>query len=138
MSKERRAVSLDPEVDAFLAREEVNASGLVNDLVKRHMNGTDGEDALRELRKKQIRSEIESLENRAENKREELETIDAVESDAEEERKAELEDAIAKCEGVPRDADNPAIQAQAKRVGMTPEEFINELPERDDGGPRSL
>lgn len=138
MSKERRAVSLDPEVDAFLARDEVNASGLVNDLVKRHMNGTDGEKALRELRKEQIRSEIDSLETRAEQKREELETIDTVEAEREDERESELADAIEKAEGAPRDPQNPAIQEQAKRVGMDPDAFIDELPDRDDGGPRSL
>lgn len=140
MSKERRAVSLDPEVDAYLARDEVNASGLVNDLVKRHMNGDAGEKALRELRRKQLQSEIESLKSRAEQKREELETIDDVEAEAEQERQAKLQDAIEKCEGAPRDASHPAIKAQAKRLGMDPEEFVKELPpaDDDDTGPRSL
>lgn len=138
MSKERRAVSLDPEVDAYLAREEVNASGLVNDLVKRHMNGDAGTDALRELRREQLRSEIESLEADAERKREELETINEVESEAEQEREAKLQDAIDKAKDAPRDPDNPAIKEQAKRVGMDPSEFVQELPEQDNGGPRSL
>jgi len=138
MSKERRAVSLDPEVDAYLARSEVNASGLVNDLVKRHMNGDAGTDALRELRRKQLKSEIESCEKQAEQKREELETLNEVEDEEEQEQKAKLQDAIDKAKKAPRDPSNPAIQTQAKRVGMTPEEFIAELPERDDKGPRSL
>ena len=138
MGKERRAVSLDPEVDAYLAREEVNASGLVNDLVKRHMNGDAGTDALRELRRKQLKSEIESYEKQAEQKREELETLNEVESEEEQERKAKLADAIEKAKDAPRDPDNPAIKEQANRVGMSPGEFIDELPERDDGGPRSL
>lgn len=138
MSKERRAVSLDPEVDAFLARDEVNASGLVNDLVKRHMNGDAGEEALRELRREQLQSEIESLEADAERKREELETINEVESEAEAEREATLQEAIDKCDGVPRDPENPAIQTQAAKVGMEPEEFVDELPENDNDGPRSL
>lgn len=137
MSKQRRAVSLDPEVDAYLGREEVNASGLVNDLVKRHMNGTDGEKALRELRKKQIRSELESLETRAEQKREELQTIDAVEAEREDEREAKLQDAIDACSELPRDPENPGIKKQAERVGMDPEAFVDELPERDGGGLRS-
>lgn len=138
MSKERRAVSLDPEVDAFLARDEVNASGLVNDLVKRHMNGDAGAEALRDLRKKQLRSELDSLETRAERKREELETIEDVEAEAEQEREATLQDAIEKVADAPRDPTNPAIKTQAARAGMDPETFVDELPERDDGGPRSL
>ena len=137
MGKERRAVSLDPEVDAYLAREEVNASGLVNDLVKRHMNGDAGTDALRELRRKQLKSEIESYEKQAEQKRDELETLNKVESEAEQEQEAKLQAAIEKCEGLPRDPDNPAIETQAAKVGMDPEEFVDELPERDDGGLRS-
>ena len=138
MSKERRAVSLDPEVDAFLAREEVNASGLVNDLVRRHMNGDTGTDALRELRREQLKSEIESYEKQAEQKREELETLNKVESEAEQEQAAKLQDAIERCEGLPRDPDNPGIKTQAAKVGMDPEEFVDELPDRDDGGLRSV
>lgn len=44
-----------------------------------------------------------------------------------------LEEAIAKLTDAPRDPTNPAIQTQAKRLGMTPEELIDELPERDGG-----
>lgn len=138
MSKERRTVSLEPDVDAYLSRDGVNASELVNDLVKRSMNGTDTDDALKQLRKEQLRSEIEDLQNRAENKREELKTIEELEEEKEEEQTAKLEDAIEKAKGAPRDPDHPAIQAQSKRVGMTPEEFIEELPDRDDDGLRSL
>jgi len=138
VSKERRAVSLDPEVDAYLARDEVNASGLVNDLVKRHMNGDAGAEAMRELRERQIRSEIKSHENQAEQKREELQRLREVAEEKADEREADLQDAIDKCEGVPRDPENAAIQTQAKNVGMDPEAFVDELPERDDDGPRSL
>jgi len=138
VSKERRAVSLDAEVDAYLARDEVNASGLVNDLVKRHMNGDAGAEAMRELRERQIRSEIESHESQAEQKREELQRLQEVAEEEADDREADLQAAIERCEGIPRDPDNPAIQTQARKVGMEPEAFVDELPERDDGGPRSL
>ena len=62
---------------------------------------------------------------------------DVVESERES-HDEKLQDAIEKCKGIRRNPDNPAIKTQASRVGMTPSEFIDELPERDDGGPRSL
>lgn len=73
--------------------------------------------------------------------KEDLEALQSKRDVVESDRKSydeTLQDAIEKCEGVPRDPDNPAIKTQSKRVGMTPEEFIDELPDRDDGGLRSL
>lgn len=129
MSKERRTVSLEPEVDAYLSRDGVNASELVNSLVKKSMNGTDTEDALKELRKEQLRSEINDLRTRAENKEEELETIEEIQEEQEEERQSELQEAIEKAKGLPLDPDNPGIKNQAEKVDMTPEAFVEELPE---------
>lgn len=132
MSKERRTVSLEPEVEAYLSRDGVNASELVNSLVKKSMNGTATEDALKELRKQQIRSEIEELQSRMQNRREELETIQELEAEQEQRQEAELQDAIDEAGPLPNDPDNPGIKKLAERVDMTPEAFVDELPENDD------
>jgi hypothetical protein len=138
MSKERRTVSLEPEVDAYLSRDGVNASELVNSLVKKSMNGTDTEDALKELRKQQIRSDIQELQTRMESRREELDTIKDLEEEQQKERESQLQEAISKAKDAPRDPENPAIQTQAEKVGMSPEEFIDELPENNDDDLRSV
>jgi septal ring factor EnvC (AmiA/AmiB activator) len=54
--------------------------------------------------------------------------------ESEAEKRAELESVIEQLSDVPRDPTNPAIKTKAKKVGMTPEELIEELPDRDDGG----
>jgi hypothetical protein len=39
---------------------------------------------------------------------------------------------------VPRDPDNEAIQNSAKKLDMTPEELLDELPDNNGGDLRSL
>ena len=131
MSKERRAVTLEPEVDEYLAQPHVNASGLVNDLVKRHMNGDDTGAAIREFRIRQLEEEAEEYENRAERKLEEAERLKAAEAAKEEEREDQIESAAESLPEKIRDPDNPAVETQAAKVGMEPDELLAELAERD-------
>lgn len=77
MTKERRTVSLDEEVEEYLASEGVNASELVNKLVKKHASAGGDERAMLELRKEQLQSDINSLGGRIESKEKELERIQA-------------------------------------------------------------
>jgi len=72
MTKERRTVSLEPHVDDYLSQTGVNASELVNDLVERHMNGGASESEILEFRKRQVKSEYESLADQARKKLEEF------------------------------------------------------------------
>lgn len=133
MTKERRAVSIDEDVDEYLDQPHVNASGLVNDLVKRHMNG-DVEDGIREYRIRQLREEADEYETRAERKREQAEKLRELAEEQQDERREELSAVIDQLADAPRDPSNPAIKTKAKKVGLTPEELVDELPERDDGG----
>lgn len=77
VSKHRRSVTLDPDVDDYLDGDGVNASDLVNSLLKRHMTAGGNREAMLELRAEQIRSEITELEGRVETKRQELEQVEA-------------------------------------------------------------
>jgi len=58
---------------------------------------------------------------------------DAVQKQKEKQNE-EFESVKEKLSEVPRDPENQAIQTQAQKLGMTPEELIDELPPLDDGG----
>lgn len=140
MSKERKTFTLDSEVYDYLQQPGVNASGLVNDLVKRHMNGDGVDGAIREYRIRQLEEEADEYASRAERKRAQAEKLKEIEESEQEERESELQDAIEKLEGVPRDSGNPAVQTQARKLGMEPAELVDKLPDRDadTGGLDSL
>jgi len=75
MTKNRRTVSIEEEIDARLDEPGINASGLVNCLLKNHFSDGGRKDLL-ELRREQVQAELEELEARAESKREQLANIE--------------------------------------------------------------
>lgn len=137
MTKQNVSATVDDDVAQYLRQEHVNASGLINRLVKQHMNG-EGEDVIREFRRKQLIEEAEELKTRAERKREHAKRLAEVVEENKTEREKELKEVAEELAGVERDPENPAIKAQAAKVGVDPETLIEELPERDDGGLSSL
>lgn len=85
MSKENISASVDPEVAEYLSQDHVNASGLINDLVKRHMNGGSTDDLLREFRIQQLEDEFKDKAASARRKLEERNRLlEAQERDEEE------------------------------------------------------
>jgi protein subunit release factor A len=140
MSKQRRAVTLEPEVDEYLSQEHINASGLVNDLVKRHMNGEDTEAAIREFRINQLEDEAEEYAGIAERKRERADKLREVAEEKKAERDKKVSEVVNDLaeNDVPRDPDNEAIKTSAKKLDMTPEELLDELPDNNGGDLRSL
>lgn len=72
MNKERKSVTVDPQVAEHLSQTGTNASELVNKLVKQHMNGGAGENEILEFRISQVEGEISDLKSRLERKQEEL------------------------------------------------------------------
>lgn len=131
MSKERTSLSLDPSVAQFLKQNHVNASGLVNKLVQQYMNGGAGEDIIREFRIQQLESEVDELQSREEQKRQELQKLKSIDSKKTEEQEVALEEAKETLSSTPRDPDNIAIQTKADELDITPEELVEEL-QRDD------
>jgi septal ring factor EnvC (AmiA/AmiB activator) len=75
MSKERISASVDPEVEEYLSQDGVNASGLINRLVKNHASAGDREKAMLQLREDQLESEIESMRAQLKQKEDELSDI---------------------------------------------------------------
>jgi len=132
MTKQRLTVSVDTEKYEYLQQDHVNASGLVNELVGKHMNGGVDEDIIREFRKKQLKGEIESAEKTLETKQRQLDRMKEQEQQEQEQYEAKLEE---KAELIPeppnRSTDHPAVEKQAEKLGVEPEELINDLAERD-------
>lgn len=130
MGKKRTSVSVDEDVYRYLQRDDVNASGLVNQLVRNYMIGPDDGLMMLRLREEQLRSEREELQDRLENRSQELQRIEerigAVTADREE----ILNDAEDTFTPSMLDPENPAVEIWADRLGVTPEEFIERMEER--------
>jgi len=116
MSKERVSASVDPEVAAFLSREDVNGSGLINKLVREHMNGGVSEDYLRKLREEQVQSEIESLNTRMEKKKDELRRIRDAEAEQEQAKQDAIDERLEALQNVRGTVDesHPTVEALAR------------------------
>lgn len=129
MSKERISASVDPEVEAYLSRETVNASGMINKLVKQQMSSGGDSKQLLQLRLEQINSEIERHNSQVETLKKERKGIKKRLESLEEEKHGQLQETLEKLETVPWKPDNPAIKTQAEELDMTPQELITELEE---------
>lgn len=130
MSKERRTVSIDPEVDDYLGQEGTCASTLVNKLVKQHMSGGASEEQILRFRLKQVKSQESELESRLENKRNERRELEQrlkQYTGFKEEIIADAEDALN-----PRmlQADNDAVKNWAQKADMSVADFIDEMESR--------
>lgn len=132
MSKERRTVTLEKEVNDYLAQDHVNASGLVNDLVKRHMNGDTTDGAIREFRIRQLEEEADEYAKRSERKQSEADRLKQAAKERQAEKQTEIDEILNHLEGVPRDADHPAVKTQARKAGLEPEELVEHMPENND------
>lgn len=131
--KTRRTVSLDEEVDEYLDNDEVNASALVNQLVKNHVTSGGDERAMLELRREQLKSEVQSAENTAEQKRSELETVNEKLSEYEDDIQQVLDEAADVLEGITLDEDaydNPGVENWADKADLPVDEFVERLRER--------
>lgn len=127
MTKERISASVDPEVEAYLSRESVNASGLINQLVKQQMASGVESKQLLQLRLDQINSEIDRYESQLESLEKERKGIKSRIEKLESDEKAEVREALDQLETVPWKVDNPAIQTNAEDLDMEPSELIDRL-----------
>jgi len=138
MSKKRRTVSLEPEVDEYLSQSGRNASELVNDLVKKHMNGGATEDEILEFRIQQVKSQREDLAGRLEQKDNELSTLKERKEQQEKQHTQEQREKIetmAEYLSVSElgsadqpfiDNDNSTVQELAEKANCSPEELREE------------
>lgn len=129
--KENISATVDPDVSDYVGQDSVNTSGLVNKLLKQHMNGgADTEDIL-EFRIGQVQSEVDELEARLDRKREELREL--------RERRSEqvetTDDVVAEASSVLSREDleykNQKVGYWADQAGMTKEELVAEIEARE-------
>lgn len=134
MSKENISATVDEDVARFLGQDHVNASGLINKLVKEYKDGDDTDGAVLRLREEQLKSELESLNDQRESKRKELERIRQSREEAESgpdisEEADELFDDM-ETRGVHVWPDAEIVQDLAMEHSMGPDEVMTQLKER--------
>lgn len=127
MTKKRKTVTVDEDVYEYLDQPGVNASGLMNDLLKRHMNGGDVDGVVREFRINQLEEEAGEYDERAERKREQAERLRELAEEKRSKLDSELAEAREALATVPHEPSNPAVQNWAKKLGMTPDELLEGL-----------
>lgn len=143
MSKERTSVSLDPEVAEYLSQNGTNASELVNELVKQHMNGGASEEQILDFRISQVESETESLKAQLERKEQELsELLGRKETLSEQEQKQEqetIQEAYEKARikelnsGIYIDTSDETLQYYADELEISLHELKQKLTQRYNG-----
>lgn len=133
MSKQRRTVSLDPDVDEYLDAEGVNASQLVNRLVRNYHSADGDELAMLRLREQQLKSEVEELESRLQSKRNELETVQEKIGEQRNATAGIVREAIDHLPEHVREPDNPAVENWASKAGMSPEELLERIEDLSGG-----
>ena len=121
MSKQRTSVSIDEEVAVYLKQDGVNASGLVNRLVKAEMDGAGGDMQLIKLRLEQVESQLESLESQVDQKREEKRRLQRRLEEHKTETQEKIADAAEQLGEHMLEPDNLAVQRWADDLDMTPE-----------------
>jgi len=125
-------VTLDPDLDEYLSQPSVNASALVNSLLRQYVKNGGELGSIREFRLQQLESEYEDLANRARRKLEEYNELQASpdpseETDINDERRADIFD---KVRMVPRDESHPVVQDAADELGLEPSDVLAEAYDR--------
>jgi len=125
MSKDRRTVSLEPEVNEYLKTEGVNASQLINRLVKNHESSGGDKRGMLELRAEQLRSDINELEGRIDTKRSELERVEGELDDLSSERDDRVDTAREALEGETIREENPKAAFWMDELDVTADELCD-------------
>ncbi|ERH03607.1 MAG: hypothetical protein J07HR59_00724 [Halorubrum sp. J07HR59] len=128
MTREKIAVTVSRENLEWLDENYNNRSAFVDDLLTRARKG-EGEihRAVAQYQKEQLEREKATLETKMESVEEQLETIDARIDRDNQHKETQLRDAAQNLEGAKKTPTNPAVQKQAEKLGMTPQELLDEL-----------
>jgi len=132
MTREKIAVTISAENLAWLDENYNNRSGFIDDLITRARKGEAEIDrAVAQYQKEQLEREKATLETQMEGVEEQLRTIEKRMERQQSYEQTQLEEVREILEGIPREPTNPAVQTQAEKLDMTPEELLDAL---DDGG----
>lgn len=132
MTREKIAVTISAENLAWLDENYNNRSGFIDDLITRARKGEAEIDrAVAQYQKEQLEREKATLETQMEGVEEQLRTIEKRMERQQSYEQTQLEEVREILEGIPHEPTNPAVQTQAEKLDMTPEELLDAL---DDGG----
>jgi DNA anti-recombination protein RmuC len=122
------SISLTAENRDYLDREVNNRSGFINDLIDAHREGkSEMNEAIARFRREQLEQELNSVTRREDEIRNELETLNEQITQEQQRKQEKLEDAKEAIGGMDLAADNPAVKNWAEKVGMSPQELLEEL-----------
>lgn len=126
------SVSLDEEAVEYLDKVSDNRSAFINGLLEDHRESKSvANEAVAEFRKKQLEQKKAAMESQLELFEDELEDIEETLQDSKQQVDAEIEEARLVLEDVPKDPSNPGVKNWARKLGMTPQELLDEI---EDGG----
>lgn len=135
VSKDRRGISVDPEVNEYLGRDGVNASELIESLVREHMKIGDTQTVALEVQIRQKERELESTEERVEALKRDIAELRELQGQLASEDDEQLDAHLAALNNTPLDPTNPAIMNHAKTLDITPQELVRELEEYRNEAP---
>lgn len=124
MTKKRRTVSLSAENDEFLKNHD-NASALVNRLVEKYRKGGGREDIIQQYRLQEARTELDELQSRLEIKQDLVTELEQSVETSEDKRERLIKEASETL--VSTDPENEAVQHWAEKIGIPPEELVEEI-----------
>lgn len=127
MAKETRTVTIDPDVHEYLDKANVNASGLVNNLVKEYMEGSDADIAALDVQIKHKERELDSAKSEVNRVESELTELRELRNELQRETTSRMQEAADTLARTPLETDNPAIKHWSGKLNMTPGELIEEI-----------
>lgn len=133
MGKTPRSFSIDEDVDELLGnRDDINASGLVNQFLRDYVAGGKGKEAALELRLDALDEEITELQKELNQKEREQDRIESQLERLRSETNDAVEDMVmmVKAEEFPRgnlEVDNIAVQEKAGDAGLPVDVFIEKV-----------
>lgn len=135
MAKSRKTITIDAQLAELVdEKQSFNLSGFVNECLEQHFGGggmSSPKNAALRAELERLERELEDLDSKKEQVRKKRESIEEeLEEQAEKEPEL-MEQAKEKLDSVERDPANPAVQNWASKLGITPEELCDRLPERD-------
>jgi predicted nucleic acid-binding Zn-ribbon protein len=125
---QRITITVSEENLSWLDANYNNRSGYINDLLTKAKEGSGQvDDAIRRYQIQQLKSEITGMETEIQTKKQRLETLENERENEIKEQERLLEEAKSSLDGTELVSENPAVQTWAEKVGMTPEELIEEV-----------
>ena len=138
MGKTRKTITIDDQLARIVDdHDEFNLSGFVNACLEQHFAGNDvgsPEQAALRAELERIEAQLDEVASKRERLREEQQRIEEQLTEVEAEEPELLDQARDALADTPRDADNPAIQNWAAKLGIPAADLIDELDAPAGGG----